>query len=349
MAYSDAQQMMMLAYAVDTWLTKLTGNDESDAQNLYSVLSTNILPAMNANAGSNWTIVWGPWVKSEPYTFKWNGSIIPQLQYRIVNAMMIVSDGSNYAISIAGTDFRSAYDWVLEDLSVLQLRKWSDIYPGTKAPSEAKVSLAMHKGYSNLVVATPPANVPGTATTLMQFLGTIPSASQLFVTGHSLGGALAPVMGLWIADQQSSGGLFPNFAVNVYSYAGPTPGEAYFQSYYDMVIGSATQRIWNPLDLVPNAWNHDLLKTLQAAYNANDPPYKPNVAENALIDGAATVGSTYGYVHVEPDAPSLTNPAFNPDQDSFGAQVFYQHIADYPVLLDVALPPIPPWPPEGMI
>src|SRR3712207_6995881 len=48
----------------------------------------------------------------------------------------------------ARTDFRSLYDWLLEDLNVLELTPWSALYSQTKAPSSAMVSDAMHKGFS---------------------------------------------------------------------------------------------------------------------------------------------------------------------------------------------------------
>ena len=345
MPYNDVQQMMLLAYAADTELTKLTGDDTADAQTLATALTGTVLPAINSGAGTNWTLSWGPYVKTEPFSFGWaNMHWYPSLEYRIVNTMFMATDGNRTCIAIAGTDFRSLYDWLFEDLSVLELKPWSDLYPQTKAPASAMVSDAMHKGFSNLQNATPATTILGAGTTMTDVLnGITASGSEVYVTGHSLGGALAPIVSLWIADQQASQGLYPNFTVNPFSYAGPTPGEANFQKYYGNVLPN-TQRVWNRLDIVPNAWNQTTLGQIQFAYN-NMPQsptvhIQPDSIENAALTKAAQVGGSHGYVSVIPGAAPLPGASFDLTQPSFASEVFYQHINSYPLLLGVPAPPV---------
>src|SRR6185436_11278966 len=64
-------------------------------------------------------------------------------------------------------------------------------------------------------------------------------------------GALSPVTGLWLSDRKTN---WPNATVNVYTFAGPTAGDATFASYYAGKLGANTTRVWNQLDAVPHAW-----------------------------------------------------------------------------------------------
>lgn len=66
----------------------------------------------------------------------------------------------------------------------------------------------------------------------------------LFVIGHSLGGALAVLAALPLAE----GGLR---VAGVYTFGMPRPGNQAFQSRYDKRLGTATYRLVNGSDIVP--------------------------------------------------------------------------------------------------
>lgn len=73
----------------------------------------------------------------------------------------------------------------------------------------------------------------------------LPAGAKLFVTGHSLGGTLAPVVAQWAR------GLTSRPEVCVYTFAGMTPGNAAFAD----LVGGATRRYYNDLDSVPYGWD----------------------------------------------------------------------------------------------
>lgn len=69
--------------------------------------------------------------------------------------------------------------------------------------------------------------------------------SKVTITGHSLGAALATLLGLDVG--LNSGSKF----TQVYTYASPRVGELYFQHTYDSVV-PYTYRLHHRSDLVPN-------------------------------------------------------------------------------------------------
>lgn len=72
--------------------------------------------------------------------------------------------------------------------------------------------------------------------------------SRVTVTGHSLGAALATLLGL---DTGLNSGVGSK-GITVYTFASPRVGEMVFQHTYDSVVPD-TYRIYNRLDLVPQA------------------------------------------------------------------------------------------------
>jgi len=102
--------------------------------------------------------------------------------------------------------------------------------------------------------------------TLPDFLRSIienaESEVDLYVTGHSKGGALAPALAVWLADTQGIEGVAHKHqwdpearaTVHCYAFAGPTPGNQAFADHIDQRLGSRNRRYYNALDVVPHAW-----------------------------------------------------------------------------------------------
>jgi len=162
------------------------------------------------------------------------------------------------------------------------------------------------------------------------------------VSGHSLGGALSPTLALWLLDTQSEWDPHGRATIDVYAYAGPTPGNARFATYIDDRFGERLHRIANPMDVVPHAWNVGDLAELKALY-------APEIPRDALWDTAANVviqatnGINYRQIGREPVvlagrvktdliwhlAPPLVN---------LTTQVLYQHTVAYFELLGLPYP-----------
>lgn len=70
------------------------------------------------------------------------------------------------------------------------------------------------------------------------------AAGKRFVTGHSLGGALAVVTAFWIAE--THGGV-----EGVYTFGMPRPGTNQFAAEYNRLIGQRTYRLVHGEDIVP--------------------------------------------------------------------------------------------------
>lgn len=101
-------------------------------------------------------------------------------------------------------------------------------------------------------------------------------ALELFVTGHSKGGALAPALALFLSDTQRNDQIpvrrhyqwNPNFKARIYCYAfaGPTPGNTAFAKHFNEQLGKDFYRYSNKLDIVTLAWQSEQLRTISGVY-----------------------------------------------------------------------------------
>jgi hypothetical protein len=99
---------------------------------------------------------------------------------------------------------------------------------------------------------------------------------ELYVTGHSKGGALAPALALFLADTQRNDELpIPDYyqwnprhraKIHCYAYAGPTPGNTEFAAYFNSQLGRRFYRYSNKLDIVTLAWRSEQLRTMSRIY-----------------------------------------------------------------------------------
>jgi len=87
--------------------------------------------------------------------------------------------------------------------------------------------------------------------TLEQALLALPAGTVLTVTGHSLGGTLAPVIALWLSERPNA------VAAKVFAFAGMTPGNRQFARLFGAgtLLADRVFRFNNPLDTVPYGWD----------------------------------------------------------------------------------------------
>lgn len=242
-----------------------------------------------------------------------------------------------FAVCLRGTVGGSPID-TAEDMNVGTLLPFE---AGGKAPggTQGKISQGAMEAFTELVMGT-------------DLLGTLVAASArtppdvegptIYVTGHSLGGALATTVSLYLAAQSSRWGQFqPSF--QVYTFAAPTAGDQAFAQQFAARFPAATC-IYNYYDLVPYAW-----QSLASIYN--DPlkkPFYPGPTASPhgpgptarldneigqLIKGIA--GKTKGNQYVQPPQKTALNfplqnylPTYPPgssSMDQFLLQVGFQH------------------------
>ncbi|TMA22308.1 MAG: lipase family protein [Deltaproteobacteria bacterium] len=279
-----------------------------------------------------WKLVWGPGV------FQVVPGAIP------ANTMFVAEheETGELFVSIAGTNPFSAYAWFVEDFEVSETRAWGY----GSAPGIAALSTGTLKGLLALQGMVPRTGIPGANVTLENFLAERFAAEgnpvEMTVSGHSLGGALSPTLALWLLDTQMQWDPHNRATISVYAFAGPTPGNDAFASYFDTRFGNRVHRVANPLDVVTHAWNVGDLANVKALYT-------PEIPRDALWDKAAdfAIAATNGirYRQIDPSPVLLDGKVkadlvwrWGPPLLNLAAQVLYQHTLAYFELMDLEYP-----------
>jgi hypothetical protein len=208
---------------------------------------------------ANWKRVWGPAVSV-------NISDMLLGAYVSSASVTIFKDTTqnNYVVAIQATNPNSNRDWSKYDFNVSTVQPWASV-TGT---GTGNISEGTYLGLQSLF------GLSVNNVTIVQFLNNIISNTQnnnIIITGHSLGGALAPVLALYMQHELDSittkTANASSNTVYCLSTAGATPGDTTFANYYDTVDNSLlagnTVRIWNYFDMVPRAWDTTLLGQVQ--------------------------------------------------------------------------------------
>lgn len=219
-----------------------------------SVLQYASAPGVNLSV---WKRVWGPGVAVNSGSTLVFGLLPP---YVASASLTIFQDNNNnYVLAIQATNPNCNFDWDTYDFNVEKAHQW--IFGGD---SSGYVSEGTYLGFNALLGLT------SGNTSAISFLNkayAANSAINVVVTGHSLGGALSPVMALYLKHQFDS--IARQNTTNVYclSTAGATPGDADFAKYYNSKLMSNTMRVWNYLDVVPRAWDSTTMAYVESGSN----------------------------------------------------------------------------------
>ena len=308
----------------------ITGPDEDVEKQLAHCMRE----ALDRQEGvGNWQLAWGPAV----YHFS-----LGKLDDNMMYVVRDKADPAHLTVVVRGTNPDSILDWLVEDFDVVDQVHW----PGGKAPAGAKTSKAISEGLQILRSMTPEAG-PAPGQTVISFLQAevdkYPSGLRLDVTGHSLGGALSPVLALLLSET-----LTGPVRISVFPLAGPTPGNAEFAAYYDQALGSSTHRLWNPFDAVPLAWNHESMGKLEDLY---EPFTRANAVERGLIDSLRSSVKDKGYAQIDAAQVSLSG-AVDPKPKSgeradWLSEALWQHHCGYQCALGISVRTSAPGEGEG--
>lgn len=194
-------------------------------------LINNAMPQIPPLAAPNalWKVVWGPTTYTTP------GALLQD------NMMFIAqnqSDLTQFAIAVRGTNFSSDLDWLMEDFDVLNMMIWP---PGatTSSPAGAMISESTSIGLQ-VLLGMSGTTASGDQTLLAFLTSQAPSAINVCVTGHSLGGCLSGTLALYLTEQQSVWDGSGASTVSCVTFAGPTAGNSTFATYSDGVFAAAT-------------------------------------------------------------------------------------------------------------
>jgi len=314
--YTDTQVMMTLAALAATGATERPSGEARDAQAARILRGINAqLAKGNLATGNSWTAIWVGLTDSRA-----------NLAYLAFNA----SNGA-YALALRGTMAGSPID-SSEDMQVgLMLPFGAGGMPPTGTLSN--ISQGAMEAFTDLTMGTELVSV------LMAARAAAPA--PLYVTGHSLGGAMVTTVSLFLA----AAGIASTSFVSPYTFAAPTAGDSNFASFFNTQFPSA-KCVVNKYDLVPNAWatltslvdNHKTNPFYPASDTTPKGPGPTATRLNAIgamikSMAAGTNGNTYVQPTQQPPLNAGSSPIFlntyppgaQTDMQKFELQVGFQH------------------------
>lgn len=315
-------------------LINQAGRQQMSKDQLQSLIN-----GVAANIG-HWNVVWGPYYTFPPSTGT-PSSGTPSTTPTVDNAMFVAqavgTAQPTYVVAISGTIPASLYDWFTEDLNITPVA-WP---PFTSA---GQVTTGDATGLENLLGMN---STDGNSQTIQEFLWSIPdkSGASLTFTGHSLGGALAPMLTLALMDPASSLNSTNDVSignwgeVSLLATAGPSIGDSTFVQYFNTVLAEASCTfIWNGNDIVPHAWNAATMMELTSPTNIYGLDLDPSACLATQIANYQQKAAACDYTQFE-QTPAFFGPLqpYTGDQllwtpgSKFLAQAVYQHINAYAV------------------
>ena len=251
-----------------------------------------------------WELAWGPGISQD--------------QGNVMYVAKSTSGGNTkYAIAIRGTDWCFPINWK-EDILVWDLVKYP--YVGD---TNVKVAKGTLDGLNTLLTLRDSA----TNKTLSTFLNEVQgSGHELYITGHSLGGALATIMTSALLDI----GYGSKFNVKSYTFAAPSIGNEQYVQHFSSTISSnnaISHRIMHRKDLVPYFWDK-----VDSAVFQNIPSEMPfsvgaiMLAINAYLEAETLIYKPVATLQVIPDPvnPSTCGVS-SVSLDNYACWVGYEH------------------------
>lgn len=299
--YSWQQKVFSL-----TWLPTLIGmlNDRGTQEELQELFTQRVKEVL-VDAGiqkliGKWELSWGIAVyQYHKYIFNSNGADNTMFMAKYVGNPASKED--LYVISIAGTNPRSLFNWKVIDSVVDTMDLWNQGKPWNKTENvnseddRPAIATGMSQG-TKVLMADMSANGGRLLLDYLKELTTNATKPMtITVTGHSMAGGLSPCLGLALLDRQSEWDSEKIATVKVFSVGGPAPGNANFATYYNNKFGENAQRVWNQRDLVPLAWEPELLARGASIF---EPYIKPNYLLDILIKFMQDKPKGYRYEHV---------------------------------------------------
>lgn len=242
------QAPLMMTLSAFAAIDEVPLPDESAPTQGQAILSD--LGLALREAAAPWVPVWA--ALSAPYGSSPYGA---NLAYLAQNA----ADASQYAVAIRGTDFGNPTD-KLEDFEV------QNPQPFVSGSGTVHVSEGAALGHSLITEA-----VGSHGNTLLEELTSRVKpggeGATIFITGHSLGGALATMVAFYLKFS----GFLPQANFQVYTFAAPTAGLTDFAELFDSTFSgdsglNSSWRAHNAWDIVPQAWEKDTLSAIQDWY-----------------------------------------------------------------------------------
>ncbi|WP_394833689.1 IPT/TIG domain-containing protein [Pendulispora rubella] len=224
------QVMMTLAALAPTGATERPSGESVEQQQARILAGINAqLANANLATGNGWRAIWVGLTQDRA-----------NLVY-IAENMPTVAGAATYAVCFRGTMGGSPIDSA-EDMDVGTLLPFG---PFASGGSLGNISQGAMQAFTEIIMNT------GLVAALTGLVTAQSTGPTIYVTGHSLGGALATTVSLYLAAQTWT----PTPTLQVFTFAAPTAGDANFANSFNTQFPQAMCE-WNQYDLVPNAWQN---------------------------------------------------------------------------------------------
>lgn len=293
-----------------SWLSNANSGKTGSISQLQALASSNInkglagIQSLTGNFGS--APVWGPVITCSPDSD--NNYVTDNLMYVVKGANPMDSSKTMYVVAIAGTNAISNYGWFGEDFAVNK----------QVACLGGNISQGAFNGVSKLL-AMQDTTKPLAQQTLIGFLtnellhAANPASIEIAVTGHSLGGALSPVIAYTL--QSTFNKVYPSVTFSAYPSAGPTPGDQNFATSFGNAITAANFHSFiNYNDAVPRAWVPATMNPIASLYTSSNVNFTgfascsggTNLPQNNIVQGmvqwALSLIPSNGYARLGTDS-----------------------------------------------
>jgi hypothetical protein len=213
-----------------------------------------------------WTVEWGPVIINDTVTHLAENTLFV--------AKNTAGSVTNYVVAMAGTNPKSFYDWYFEDWDITP-EPWPYLANNTYEGNQIVVTKGDLLGLKKIFKMKYKHKLFDKGITVHEFLASIKDKENCTIsfTGHSLGGALSPMMTLAFMDPNSTLNKTQGIAdisaknwksVYLLATAGPSPGNTTFKQYFFDTTATAgnwkNDILWNCKDVVPHAW---MIKTME--------------------------------------------------------------------------------------
>ena len=225
---------------------------------MTKAMRTALQPGYLPTAGK-WELRWGPY---EHETNLWYVAVGPNAR-----------GAQTAAIVIRGTLMTSLKSLEQDAEVTLVPIPWTN-----RAPTGAMVAQGFADAFNRLM--DPRTLWPNA----LQFVKTLGPGIGIDVVGHSLGGALAPMMALCVKS------AFPGQVVRSFPFGGQTPGNAAFEQWYTDEFAGQHSRWINRLDVIPMFFGE--LDRVMNTFGKPGPPC-PRYVKSVLDALKLLVGKSY--------------------------------------------------------
>jgi hypothetical protein len=280
--------------------------------------------------GADWQVVWGPVTtnsRRRAPTAAVDSFVTDNTMY-VARGTSLETGKPMYVVGIAGTNILSKKSWLLEDFNVALESDWG-------MPNSGRISEGSMVGLSVLINMRDESS----GQTLLEFFGTRSdlNTTEVAFTGHSLGGALSPLVALrFIEWKEALGAKTP---VRIYPVAGATPGDALFANYAAQKFGDDYRSVINAYDIVPHSWRADMFAKIPTLY-ASAPPFNPGGQQGFTLPAtfipifnavkAVIEQKNYQRIATDQEIVFTGKPNTYPDQSgTFFKEAAHQHMDAY--------------------